>query len=148
MQKLRPPWRHPPLIKLFSLDLLQPLFLSRTGTNEKETRILPSISSVLFFFFPFSLSWHDIESRPNNRGSNEGFSRSKKKSKSQVLSRMDLDLDHAIHSFFGNKPPAHRCPVSHVRELRKKYRGRQTMEEQANEDDISAYNITVESRIS
>lgn len=146
MQKLRPPWRHPPLIKLFSLDLLQPLFLSRIGTKKRRA-FFPRFPPF-FFFFPFSLSWHDIESRPNNRGSNEGFSRSKKKSKSQVLSRMDLDLDHAIHSFFGNKPPAHRCPVSHVRELRKKYRGRQTMEGQANEDDISAYNITVESRIS
>lgn len=117
------------------------------GPTKKRRAFFPRFPPF-FFFFPFSLSWHDIESRPNNRGSNEGFSRSKKKSKSQVLSRMDLDLDHAIHSFFGNKPPAHRCPVSHVRELRKKYRGRQTMEGQANEDDISAYNITVESRIS
>lgn len=145
MQKLRPPWRHPPLIKLLSLDLLQPL----ENWDQRKRDAHSSLDFLRsFFFFPFSLSWHDIESRPNNRGSNEGFSRSKKKSKSQVLSRMDLDLDHAIHSFFGNKPPAHRCPVSHVRELRKKYRGRQTMEEQANEDDISAYNITVESRIS
>lgn len=70
----RPPWR--------PSNILSPLnySLSRSSTttfplencaqrSKKRRAFFPRFSSVLFSLsLPFSLSWHDIESRPNNRG--------------------------------------------------------------------------------